>query len=148
MLAARVLGQGAGRFGWEGRVVSHKMFSATGTVILLKHFSLCFSHTVSSWETFPLFDSWSISPHPSRSSSKATSSVQHSLTAVACRDDPCLWNPTLGSGLCCSPPTGSLFWGAGGGDADLRPASATHCLGIHLDFLICTREKNIAKSFE
>lgn len=41
-----------------------------------------------------------------------------------------------------------LVLGGGGGDADLRPASATYCLGIHLDFLICTREENIAKSFE
>lgn len=107
---------------------------------LLKHFSLCFSHIVSSHrESFPPFASWKISPHSSRSSCNASSSLQPSLIATVCVNYPFLRIPTLGSWGCCCHPLGASL-GVGTGE-DLRPASATHCLGNHFNFLICKRGK-------
>lgn len=84
----------------------HKKFSATRMAILLKHFSLCFSHG-------PLLGTLCFLEH-FFASLKIQLQCQHLF--AACWDCcglhklPCLWNPKLGSWRCCSPPTGSLFW--------------------------------------
>lgn len=82
------------------------------SAMLLKHFSLCFSHTVSSrQESFPLFASRRISPHSSRSSCNASSSLQPSLIATICVNYPFLRIPTLGSWGCCCHPLRASFGG-------------------------------------
>lgn len=74
----------------------------------LKLFSLGSSHTVSAWESFAFFAAWSISPHPSKFSSSASSSLPSHWHGLCGCFGPASGSPHWGSWQYCSPP-GSLF---------------------------------------
>lgn len=102
------------------------------SALLREHFSRPVS---SRQESFAFFASRRISPHSLRSSYNARSPDCHGSVRIT----PSSGSQPWGAGVAVATPPGASL-GVGTGE-DLRPASATHCLGNPFDFLICQRGK-------